>query len=528
MKCITLILAILLFTSALAYGQAGYLDKTFGDGGVVKVAYSNGKQIYPLDIIALDSGKFMHTGWMIDPAKGVNAYIYIYVMKHLSDGRIDSSFGDHGYRLFGPAYSLTKARLFLCPDGGVLVYGDRWCDSIRLLKPSIVRFTVDGNIDSSFGDNGGYLNIYTPDEGYFEDLKVNADGSILAVGAEQSSDNTGAYYVPTITRITSSGKNDVSFGDNGRKTIDSENKSGYMYGAILYKDQKVIFGCSPLLQTSPLQMVMTDSDGNIDSSQWGGGRLREKLSDARDFVLALKESAEGAIVCAVGIATNDRTISVVTRFLSNGEIDESFGNFGIPLLPYDNYLPYLYLINIDSNKNTLHAGFIDDSSGRFSVIMRYNEDGKLDSLYDGSRMNAGLSKYVSQINSIAVQSDGKYLVAGSNNTRNGGWWYAVFCRLNNKPTLNVPSNTIFSNPITVHPTPSTDNCTVTYTLTASSQCTITLRDESGREVRTFAQDEYRTSGEHKEELDLRGLASGVYFLQIESNGSIQTAKLIKQ
>jgi hypothetical protein len=36
MKRIT-ILVLLLFASALAYGQAGYLDKTFGDGGVVMI-----------------------------------------------------------------------------------------------------------------------------------------------------------------------------------------------------------------------------------------------------------------------------------------------------------------------------------------------------------------------------------------------------------------------------------------------------------------------------------------------------------
>ncbi|HEY6172609.1 MAG TPA: T9SS type A sorting domain-containing protein, partial [Candidatus Kapabacteria bacterium] len=94
--------------------------------------------------------------------------------------------------------------------------------------------------------------------------------------------------------------------------------------------------------------------------------------------------------------------------------------------------------------------------------------------------------------------------------------------------LHTSRASSLSSYITLHPTPSTDYCTVTYTLASSSQCTITLRDESGREVRTYATNQYRTAGEHKEELDLRGLATGVYFLWVEHNGKTETAKLIKQ
>lgn len=55
---------------------------------------------------------------------------------------------------------------------------------------------------------------------------------------------------------------------------------------------------------------------------------------------------------------------------------------------------------------------------------------------------------------------------------------------------------------------------------------MTLRDESGREVKTFMAGEYKAAGKHEDELDLRGLATGVYFLSLEHDGIIETAKVV--
>src|SRR5688572_26768796 len=93
MKRITLILAILLFASGLAHGQAGYLDKTFGDGGVVTVKLDSRERITPDDIQILSNGKILHVGSVASYPYNKE---YLYMMRHHVDGRIDSSFGVHG------------------------------------------------------------------------------------------------------------------------------------------------------------------------------------------------------------------------------------------------------------------------------------------------------------------------------------------------------------------------------------------------------------------------------------------------
>jgi hypothetical protein len=215
------------------------------------------------------------------------------------------------------------------------------------------------------------------------------------------------------------------------------------------------------------------------------------------------------------------------RFLPNGVLDPSFGEFGVALMPNDQYKRYAPSIILDSNKNIIqYGGMIDTNTTSYSILMRYIHNGQIDSSYGKNGTVTELSTYMESITSVAVDQEGKVVVMGY--TALGASPSIVICRLNNSVKEQVLSAPKGSSSVSVHPTPSTDNCTVTYTLPSSGNCTMTLRDESGREVRTFTTNQHRITGEHKEVLDLRGLAAGVYFLQIESGGAMQSVKLIKQ
>jgi len=160
------------------------------------------------------------------------------------------------------------------------------------------------------------------------------------------------------------------------------------------------------------------------------------------------------------------------------------------------------------------------------ATIRYHSNGSIDSSYGTNSVSQDFPINMN-VRSVAIQSDGKYLVLGGQDNA-GAQGKGILCRINNAGISAVPHVTTSHSFLSLHPTPSLDNCTLTYTLPSNSQCTIALCDESGKKVRVFAQDEYRTVGEHKDELDLRGLAVGVYFLSIEHDVKTETAKLIKQ
>ncbi|HEY6171769.1 MAG TPA: T9SS type A sorting domain-containing protein, partial [Candidatus Kapabacteria bacterium] len=318
--------------------------------------------------------------------------------------------------------------------------------------------------------------------------------------------------------------------------IGSEIDTGYIYDVLLTKSGHVVIPLS--LKDSPrgaLSMLKCDVNGVMDSTFGGNGRGGSQLSDNIEMIYSISETPDQNILCTILLVIQNYYRPLLVQFTKKGSLDASFGDHGV--VGSIDSLPtaYFHQCAIDSNGDIIIPGstYLSDSTYAHCII-RYHKDGRLDSSFGTNGIvicAVTTPSYMPNgIADIAIGNDGKYLMAGILRCTDVGIVaeQGILYRVNNKAVASVYSSSALSQPISQFPSPSTDNCTITYTLPSSSQCTITLRDESGREVRKFATDEYRTAGEHKEELDLRGLASGAYFLQIESNDLIQTAKLIKQ
>lgn len=275
-----------------------------------------------------------------------------------------------------------------------------------------------------------------------------------------------------------------------------------------------------------IHLIKCDLNGILDSTFGQNGAVQMRLSDASDDIQSIVETPEGDIVCLVQLFHPHKVHYYLARFDHNGSIDESFGDFGVAGPIDSSQDNYYYFCTLDSSSNIIIAGSAHKQGvGIVFTTIRYSGSGQKDSSYGQFGISYESPERLDYGGQIAIQKDGKYVAFEYYHfTYN---ICAIF-RIDNTSTSSVSRKILSTSCISLHPTPSTDNCSASYTLASSGECTMTLRDENGRQVRTFATNEYRTAGEHKEELDLRGLAAGVYFLQIESGGTIQTAKLIKQ
>lgn len=77
----------------------------------------------------------------------------------------------------------------------------------------------------------------------------------------------------------------------------------------------------------------------------------------------------------------------------------------------------------------------------------------------------------------------------------------------------------------IFPNPARQSNTVNYQLDTAGEVRIELRDNEGRLVRVLL-DEYRAAGEHNLEVDLSGLADGVYYYTINSPDGQVTKKVM--
>ena len=92
------------------------------------------------------------------------------------------------------------------------------------------------------------------------------------------------------------------------------------------------------------------------------------------------------------------------------------------------------------------------------------------------------------------------------------------------PDANGIDDISWCGSVNVRPNPATDYCTVSITLTAPEQVIIKLYDTQGKFIRTV-NDSHLQSGSHDIKIDLNGLSTGLYLLNI-SNGTNNFAKKI--
>lgn len=150
------------------------------------------------------------------------------IMVHFNaDGTIDNGFGTNGLILTGISIlEEPRAHAELLPDGNLLIGATPPQSAYGLL---VARFTSNGQIDPSFGVDGISLVDISANSDYAYSMQVMPDGSIFQFGS------IGALSSYIVKR-TVNGQLDASFGTNGVYTIppvtvDMSIRGGLMLGA---------------------------------------------------------------------------------------------------------------------------------------------------------------------------------------------------------------------------------------------------------------------------------------------------------
>ena len=79
--------------------------------------------------------------------------------------------------------------------------------------------------------------------------------------------------------------------------------------------------------------------------------------------------------------------------------------------------------------------------------------------------------------------------------------------------------------VAVYPNPTVGNSTVTYSLISASQVEIAVRNIHGQLVNSFSEG-MKNIGKHSRELDMNGLAQGIYYLSLRTDEAETTIKLM--
>lgn len=208
---------------------------------------------------------------------------------------------------------------------------------------------------------------------------------------------------------------DTTFG-NGGKVITSIGVvfGGAAYGVAVLPDGRIVAAGHAYNGTDQdIAVARYLPDGNLDTNFNGSGYVTTAVGDSSDYGFALALQPDGKIVVA---GRTDNTNGggssdfCVVRYMPNGRLDTNFGGTGIVTTHFDGGDGIAYGVVVQPDGKIVVAG----AAGGDLAVVRYNTDGSLDTGFNGN----GKAVYIfaprsNRANSVALQPDGKIVIAGS-------------------------------------------------------------------------------------------------------------------
>ncbi len=459
------------------YGQFGVLDNSFGVGGVVTTDF--GKDEYGSSVAIQDDGKIIVCGQIYD-----YPFSPIAMARYNTDGTLDNSFGiggkvtTSGFSGNKEAYGFSIA---LQSDGKIVVLGER----------AIVRYQVDGKLDTTFGDKGKI------NHGSGNCIKIQPDGKLIVGGQ--------AGYPPNddfgLWRYNTNGSIDSTFSSDGWARVDFTS-SDTPISLSLQHDGKIIIAGYCYTPTIDFALARLNNDGTLDQSFGDSGKVITEVGNYGDRGYAVALQSDGKIVLAgTSLSPGTSYDFALVRYHSDGSLDSTFDFDGKAITAIGTSDDFANAVTIQNDNKIVLTG---TSVGKFALA-RYQTNGALDSTF-GS--NGTLTTNVGTIEdgaaAVAIQRDGKIVVAGFsyNTDRNSDFAVLRFT----SGMVGVQHNTVLSE-LNIYPNPSSGifNLVLTGQPTDMKVC---VYDVLGNCV---WQENYQNESAFK--IDLSKEAKGIYFAE---------------
>lgn len=190
------------------YNENGALDSSFGINGKVTTQVKGFET--PTGIDVQSDGKIVVAGYTSNPTENGDLNT-VFILRYNSDGSIDKSFGEKGIYQATIVEPIILNGFALSSDGNMFIGGNYKVSNQYAFF--IRKVTSAGTIDINFGVNGQSNYPFSGVVGSgLSSIAIQTDNKILAAG---HTNKTGYLGTPTIVRFTENGIVDESFGNNG-------------------------------------------------------------------------------------------------------------------------------------------------------------------------------------------------------------------------------------------------------------------------------------------------------------------------
>lgn len=296
-------------------------------------------------------------------------------------GSLDSNFGVNGKTVITGGQSIA-----LQPDGKILITTSSGSNRV-----SITRYLKNGKIDRNFGNRGTASTVFMASYLLQSSNQVAAmpDGKIIVASGVFNGDIQEAFLC--VACFKSTGLIDSSFGTNGQVEVPVAQWGATASGIIIQPNGN---------------FIISIANNDFSIQRIAAIRFKKNGVEDKDFYIqfsiydicnAMDAQADGRVI----ITGSSEGKFNLFRFNKNGLIDKTFGKKGNTVL--QNNLEGLDVAVLPDDKIVVVTAD--------STLIQFQSNGKIDTSF-GERGKKHLSF---KANSVAIQKDGKIIIAGSIN-----------------------------------------------------------------------------------------------------------------
>lgn len=430
------------------------------------------------------------------------------------NGIPDTAFGTNGIVLTAIEDAEYPWGMVIQPDGKIIVSGGARVDAgSSTYSGFVIRYNNDGSVDTTFAANGIYRDTTLNN---FEFMVLLSDGSIIT-GTNESMTEKGILF-----KLDSNGSPDISFGINGKLTIDAV----WLTNMILLSDGKILcIGVDRLdANHTKVGYCKIDDLGSFDTSFGQNGMMTINIDTTIDSNTMqevyerphnAKELLDGSIVLSGYINDNFYLGDFLVKIDSTGFLDTTFGTNGITEHFYD-YGAEGLEVQPDGKIIIGRTKSLSQSVGY--SLTRFNSDGSLDTTFNNGNgfVDIDVTSDSDYLKQIKMQATDTLIIGGGSGSWAGDFTLARFL-LDTPLSVEEPLEQF----IKVYPNPFEES----FFIEDSEEIikSIKIFDNTGRMIKTISEPTQAVREIHTH------FASGIYFIKIEArDGRIMNKKIMKK
>ncbi len=369
------IFVLMLFINCLAVvaQYAGQMDLTFGDQGKVIFQPPEGSS----DLSSMKKGpdgKIYICGSI-----GLSGGSHGFVARYSYDGQPDNTFnaGTHYVTFQFDGLSTECKDLVIRSDGKIIVVGNVFVNSYTQ-HVALARLLPNGTFDATFGYNGQIV-LY----------QFNAYATVMTLlynnaFAVAGSISDGSSYDLCLMGFLPGGSLNTNFGVNGYQVMDLNADSYDIPGSITFYNSKILISSAAAKSNYDAIVLTAFTElGQQDAGFGVGGKvvydgLNLFPSPVVNPVTRHAIDAGGRIWVASSYYGIEGFDGILLRFLSNGNPDNSFGNFGMKLYEFGDAETGFNDIGIQIDGKIVVTGLWAAMGTTKTLFARFTPDGELD------------------------------------------------------------------------------------------------------------------------------------------------------